>query len=284
MPIKERNRGGLLTGIISIPGVGKTLMAGAWMKVLFEETGRKSLYRDWENGEQSIPRFLDHCFDLWQPDLDKDPIDEAMESVQLGLSGGYAGVVDDTISSMGGLFLRSVVGKQIFDKGSNRGSVKTAGGRQIHVASQSDYGHAQMLFEQWCMANAALYPKGIHQLWVGHEKLVDIKDANGAATDIIGGPEIIGSALTRTAPKLPHVFLRLKAVRNPDGTSGRKVQTDVDGYWIAKDRLRVLDPRGVDITVRGARDGDDLARKAVDLYATIWRAVFRAGTVSAPEV
>lgn len=277
MPVLDRKARptGMLLSVYSIPGSGKTKSAAALMRWLWKQTGKRSLYGDWDMGELAIPETCDECFDLWQPDPDKDPIDEAMEFMDLAASGDYAMAVTDTISMMGSRFLHSVAKKQIFEKSDKRGVVKTEGGREMKIATLSDYGHAQMQFEQWALENNRLFQQGKHVMWLAHEKLVDIKDAGGAVTDVIGGPEVIGSALTRVVPKLPHFNGRIKCKAKGGGAVEFWLQTCNDGYYQAKDRLCALAPGGLSVHVGSASGPEDLNEKILQRWEAVWADLFR---------
>ena len=284
MPLVSRGKGGLLLAAYSIPGAGKTLMAAALMWVLLKRTGKMCLYRDWENGETAIPGWIP--FDLWQPDPEKDIIDEATEATQLGLAGDYAAVVDDTISTLGRRILLSTVAKDLTEgKETKRVAVKTTGGADIRVPARMDYNAAQLTFEQWALANQPLLTQGKHWMWCAHERLLTVEDAGGVAKDIVGGPEIVGGQLTRSAPKLPQVIGRIKVQALPEGGVSRLFQTEVDGYYISKDRLRVLNPRGIriDVQAKDTTGPEDLTEKIILKCAAIWEKVLDSRLQEKPK-
>jgi hypothetical protein len=282
MPIVKRGSGGLLACLYAIPGAGKTLAAASFIREIRTRVpDKKVLYRDWENGGEALPQsdfpgLVDgKDYDVWRPDPNKDVLDETYDAIDLANNDEYSAVVDDTISSWGHAILDSTTRKQIFDgKATVRGSVKTAGGRVCNVPTMADYGFAQLQFQNYCAKQTEGLTRGMHWLWLAHERLVDIKDGGGAALDIVGGPAIIGSALTREAPKFPHFVGRIKIQKRVEGGVRRIVQTEVDGYYISKDRMRVLNPAGVDVTAAPAQNPHQLTANILAGFDKVWKPIF----------
>ena len=247
MPFSEtrtQNKGSL-TVIYSDPGFGKTGLAAGFLKELYERYGLKAVYGDlWEGGDITIPPGLPAIW--WQPDTTQPPISEAMRLLH-GLQGmecsGFAG---DTISSMGEQFLNDTVAQDLSDKETKRVRVKS-GGEEVPVPGLLDYKAAQTAFGQWMLECGKLLYQGKHVLLLAHERLLETTSDAGVVLKAVGGPEVVGSKLTRTLPKVPHVSARIYCKRVGGGIR-RYLQTESDSLHICKDRLKVFPPSGVDIT------------------------------------
>jgi len=273
---------GLLLGEYGIPGSGKTGLAAGFAKYMFETTGKPVLYGDWENGERVIPASVPMV--LWVPDATKDPLDEAQEFLMEGRKDIYSAVVTDTISSMADAMLTSISMKNLTEgKTTQRMKATTAAGRVINHSTLADYGMALVSFGQWAAGHLSLLQKGKHSLWLAHEKMVEIKDANGTV-DVLGGPDIVGSKLTRSAPKLVQVLLRIKVVRGPQGVE-RRIQVDDDGLYLAKDRFKSFPQGGQGITVvRGAMTVEQFDAALLEMGVKVWRTVFTRAEMLRGEI
>lgn len=280
MPIVDDKqvRSGMLFGAYGIPGSGKTLLAAGFMKLLYDMTGKPCLYGDWEGGVMSIPAGIPYT--LWVPG-DGDPEDEAHDLATAALSDDFSGLVVDTISSMGESILDAVAKRNIYAAtGSEQKHVgyKTRGGINVPVPSLADYRTAQTAFQQWSRHLPNLFRKGKHVLWVAHEQVAEVSDSSGKK-DMIGGPEIIGAKLTRTAPKIPHIMARVTCQKKGIGDRARLerfIQTEIDGLYVSKDRINALPRGGCHFNVDPHLEGDQLVNAIIDRAYKVWETVFRS--------
>jgi hypothetical protein len=259
--------------------MGKDACLGAgFARALFKRTGKPVLYADCENGETSIPGWVEK--DLWQPG-DGDIIDESYDILKCADSAAYSGLVISTISSLGDLILQSVTKKNYKSdptKEVSRMNFRTRGGNTLMGPSQTDYLMAQSWFKEWFAAHATLLRAGKFVLWLSHQKIIEIEHPNGT-TEVMGGPLIIGSALTREAPKIMQELFRIEARLMKAGEQPRRIlQVENSGVWQAKDRYRAFPPTGVEIgVVREATDtADSFERKIVAKGEAVWDTMFKA--------
>lgn len=241
---------GTLTIIYSDPGLGKTLLAAGMMYEIHRATGRKAAYCDLENGRVVIPEGA-VPMDPWAPNPKNDIIDEMMGfgmDVQKKLP---PLVVVDTTSTFGIKLLRSVSEKNIkADKGEDtkRPTFTTTGKTTVTRATQNDYAMAQTCFLSWAQLFDEPMAKGVHVLWLAHQQVYETKDAGGAVKDVIGAPDTVSAKLARSMPRATTMIFRIRT-GIVDSRVSRFLQVDTDGFYMAKDRLRVLPPTGKHIGV-----------------------------------
>jgi hypothetical protein len=268
----------MLFAVYSIPGAGKTLCAAGFMKLLHEITGKPCLYGDWEGGHIVIPDDIPYI--LWVPDQ-ADPTDDAFDLAEAALSNDVSGLVTDTISSMGEAITAATTKKNLYQESGSktvRVGAKTDSGRKICVPTLNDYRYAQNTFQQWARVMPKLFEQGKHAMWVAHEHITEVSDPGGNK-DLLGGPEIIGSKLTRTAPKLPHITARIsckKVMSNNKPTLSRFFQTEVDGLYLAKDRINALPRGGIHMNVDPSLGGQEMVAAIIERSYQIWKVVFQS--------
>ena len=238
--------------IYSGPGLGKTTLAAGMAQALHEITGRPTLYHDWDGGAASLEGIGDPAVLVpYSVDSDNEPIDEMWEVLELLKTGRY-NYCCDTASSLASAVLRATAKKNTSSSGSTkRVSIRTKGGKTINNPTLQDYGlAATQLGTILTEGVQPLVEKGMHAIFLSHENLASSENEDGVTIDAVGGPEWVGRKMTRESSKAFTVLLRIYAKREVGKPPRRVIATENDGLWVAKDRLRVLDPEGVDITVR----------------------------------
>lgn len=255
--------------IYSGPGLGKTTLAAGMAQAIYELTGKPTLYHDWDGSMAALEDIGDPTVLVpYTVDSDNEPIDEMWEVLELLKTGRYNYCLD-TASSLASAVLRATAKKNTASSGSTkRVNIRTKGGKTINNPTLQDYGLAAT--QLGTILTEGIQPiveKGLHAIFLSHENLASSEDADGATIDAVGGPEWVGRKMTRESSKAFTVLLRIYAKREVGSKSPRRIiATENDGLWIAKDRLRVLDPEGVDITVRrkDCKDAADFNKKLLE--------------------
>jgi energy-coupling factor transporter ATP-binding protein EcfA2 len=270
---QETYEGGLKI-IYGPPGCGKTKLVMALMKLVYKNSGMRSLYLDREKSWISAPSemrkggFVDRVNILTTKSVERkskdgatktrtvvsDPIDDMFEFAHMAVEGNYGVVVVDTISTVGADILASIVSKDTSGsrKGTTRVNVETDGGKQINHPTQADYGVFASVMEEWLRRIWPAVEAGSFVVLIGHQKkFEEVDEATGAVEDSIGTIEMPGRQVPLSLPKFADLILRLtkrKKKRSERGADGRMIDfvffSEGDGVWIAKDRLSVFDPRG----------------------------------------
>lgn len=287
-------------------GCGKTKLVMALMKRVWERTGQRALYLDREKSWISAPRemrgagFVDRAAILTKKERTKtvrtkegkkvsstsfvtsDPIDDMYEFAETAVQGKYGVIVVDTLSSVGGDILGSVVAKDTSGsrKGTTRVNVQTQDGKTINHPTQADYGVFASVMDEWMRRIWPAVEGGALVVLVGHQKkFEDVDETTGAVEDAIGTIELPGKQVPLNLPKFADLMLRVTKVRRKRKDGEKKSRgvdyvffPEGDGVWLAKDRLSVFDPLGETWTVpREEYDGPEEHSAAVaQLAEEVW--------------
>ena len=290
MPFVEdtKVKGGIFI-LYGMWGVGKTMMLAAFAQVVEEITGKKTMMADWERGRSVIPPGIPIV--PWVPETEKmnevlkkmepvDPMDQMQVQVSDFKAGDFGALGVDTLGSMMDLVMRSIVQKdRSEDKRTKRTRVRTIGGRTIIQPDEADYGFAIFNFEEFLVPLWGEVDKGKFILLLAHDKLGEKRDEMDNIVEQIGGPEIVGFKLTKTAPKIATMTLRMRVVRdmtkNPHEVY-RVLDSDTNGLYFAKDRTTTL-PRTLKIEVPQleGRSAEEHKKEILKKYAAVWRRVFK---------
>ncbi len=235
------------------------------MSLVHKLTGKPALFCDWDGGDldisASVPRLT------WVPGVGADPTSEAESTIQLAKERQVGAYVVDTASLLCRAILVTCPPK----------------GRSEFPY---DYSLAQTKFNQWAMKMFELTRAGIHVLWTFHEGVSEIKEAGGAVRETIGGPEShLGPKFLRSLPAISRLVFRIKVVPLSDGGVSRRLQTDTDGFYLAKDRLHAFPPGGVKIGV-SPYESDAKTPKSAEKFENeclvkseeVWTEVFEAAS------
>lgn len=272
--------GAFFGGIYGEPGTGKTSAIAAFIYYMYERTGKPALYCDEEDGSLAFPDALEKGvhYVKWTPTklegkklVASDAADDVYEIPQLMMSGKYGCLVHDTITSLAGRVMKSIVAKNLTGsaRGTARVHVATQAGKTISHPTLQDYGVAATVLENYLNFLLPVKEAGMPILWVGHSKLITADDEDGNTIDAVGTIETVGKQMSRNAPKLMAFLIQLR--KKKAGSEFKRWWDCVgDGTWTAKDRLGVWTRTNVAITKEEGMNEQQFQEAVVEAYLPLW--------------
>lgn len=275
MPVVNRRSGekrGCMICLYGNSGCGKTMFGSVLMKMVNDRSGKPMLYWPVEQGDSSIPRGIEYM--EWQSEKD-NTLDECNAFLRAVSSDEYSGGVIDTISTLSGQMLNFSTGFPLCEKGVTRLGFTTREGKEVLNPALQDYGMNETYMKEIVFDMLKMAGSGKVFLLLAHEKSLAMKMQGGIMLDPVVGPSFPGSNLTREIPKLADVTLRMYVVKPQQaGQNGlRRIQTDSDGLYLARDRRNVFPPLDLDVTVQkgGCGSYEEWLKKIVEKAEETWK-------------
>jgi hypothetical protein len=265
-------QGGLLLCVYSIPGGGKTILGAGLMQALWKAFSETSLLADWDNGSYSIPQEVQ--YELWKPGPG-NPYDEMLDMFECATRMPIKLLVIDTMSSLGMSLLTMATESKIQGDKEGKLTITTPQNAQINIPTRTHHYAALRAFEKICMLTLRLQEQDKHVLWLCHERAVEQREGKGVTTEPYGGPEIVGARSTAFAPKWPAVVARIKLSPALQGGNTRTLQVSTDGIFIARDRLRIYNPKGLSLDASSGNSPEQFNRNLMERAEAAWDPVIK---------